>query len=265
MRSVPIAIMFVGILIASCTNDTVNPDPQQNVDETALSAIGALVAGSSTSEDVHGALGMLHWRLDGAEGRDDVYHTSGSVFDTDSPFAQKRVNGGMVNISGVSIAADPLNDQFYESSLGGLWDRPDAPYSIAGNVLIPTFETTLAVPKKIVLNNSIAGKTLSRSVPLTLTWNTDSNNANGVRVVISYRVFTSNKENSAMPDTAITINVLVPDNGSNTFSTKELSVFPTGAIVDIGIGRGASKVTGSPRKYLVSATTIAFGECVFGA
>ncbi|MBK9182347.1 MAG: hypothetical protein IPM83_04350 [Ignavibacteria bacterium] len=71
--------------LIGCANDTVNPDPHQNVDETALSAIGALVAGSSTSEDVHGALGMLHWRLDGAEGRDDVYHTSGSVFDTIAP------------------------------------------------------------------------------------------------------------------------------------------------------------------------------------
>lgn len=264
MRSVPLAIMFVGILIASCTNDTVDPDPQQDVDESALTVMGALVAGSSTSENVYGALGMLHWRLDGVEGRNDAYQTSGSVFDTDSPTTQRRVDGGIVNISGVSIAADPSNDLLYQSSEGGLWDIPDAPYSITGNIRVPSFETTLGVPKKIVLNNSIAGKTLSKSTPLTLTWNADPTNANGVRVVASYRVFTSNKENSALPDTAITINVLVPDNGSHTLSTKDLSVFPTGAIVDIGIGRGTNKLTGSPRKYLVSATTIAFGECVFG-
>lgn len=245
----------------SCSNNTVNPDPQQNIDESALSVMGALVAGSSSSENVHGTLGMLHWRLDGSEGRSDVYQTSGSVFDTDSPTTQKRVDGGIVNVSGVTITADPSNDRIYEASVGGLWGQAEAPFSIAGSANVPAFSTTLRVPKQIVLNNNISGKVLSKSVPLTLTWNADVNNTNGVHVVVSYRVITSNKENSEMPDTAITLNIVVPDNGSHTLTLDDLRAFPTGSIVDIGIGRGTWKVTGSPRKYLVYATTIAFGEC----
>ncbi|MBK7576213.1 MAG: hypothetical protein IPI24_02115 [Ignavibacteria bacterium] len=42
MKTLILPFALICSLIVGCANDTVNPDPHQNVDETALSAIGAL-------------------------------------------------------------------------------------------------------------------------------------------------------------------------------------------------------------------------------
>jgi len=264
MRSLFMACVATCAILIGCADaDVITPGAQLS-DESFSSKVAKILSDSNDWESTHGTIAMFHWRLDGATGRSDIYQTGGSVFGTNIPETRTRVNGGTMSVSGVSISANSSNDYIYESVTGGTWDVSNATYSIAGAGSIPSFSATLPVLKKIVLNNYIAGITLSKSSPPTLTWNSDANNSAGVLIYIFYRVITSNNEDSALPDTQISFSKVVTDNGSYTLTSGELSVFPTGAIVDLGIARATWTVAGSTRKYGLIATTMAFGECKLG-
>lgn len=259
--SLILAIAFA--LLAVGCSDAVN-DAKPDEPMSYGKAVAQILSGSVDWDSTHGNIGILHWRLDGSTGRDDVYQTGGSIFDSNNPSTRTRVDGGTMTISSATVSANSANDYLYEANITGSWDVSSATFSIAGNGGIPAFSTTMPILKKIVLNNTLAGTTVSKSTPPTLTWNADANNSDGVLVYVRYLVATSNRYNSSLPDTGIVMSKVVSDNGSYALTAGDMSAFPVGAVVDIGVARATWDVRGSTRKYVIHAGTTAYGEATIG-
>ena len=83
---------------------------------------------------------------------------------------------------------------------------------------------------------------ISKGSGYTVTWNPDANNPSGEAVILMrYSKKLTEQIDSNLSLTSFTNHVIVPDNGSYTISTQDLSVFPVNAYIELYVGRGNFK------------------------
>jgi hypothetical protein len=124
--------------------------------------------------------------------------------------------------------------------------------------------TTLHMPT--ALNTTVNGQTstvINKSVPLQINWQPDPYTGDGaddelVGVVIVYHAgIPANQEQEGLPSQNITIYKQANDGiGSVTFTSQELSVFPSNSYVNIYSGRAHQKIVSSSTGKTVAITNL---------
>ncbi len=192
------------------------------------------------------------------------YYVSGSVF-------KSRIVHDTLIHGGVLTASDRVVDSFYlgghlyqwSPGLGSDNTLPTfdgtGKWSLTG---VPTaaFSTTLASPKII----NISGPSpydIPKDSGIQVTWNADTNNTAGVRIII-YQGWASRKEDSSLTTADVSFNTLTTDDGSHTISSRILSSIPKGGIINVYVSRANSKVVTNPngKNYFIASLAKAVSQ-----
>lgn len=184
------------------------------------------------------------------------YNLAGAVF-TDSNRTNK-VDGGKFVVGTDSISTnsdlDYYSDVDHSSDYGTTLN-----VSLTGNGTnnIDSWTTSFYVPKDIDISLS-DNDSFSKANGISITWNSDINNTNGVYIAYSYLKYESNKYiDTTLPDTEIIWKKNVSDNGSYTITSSELSSLPNNGLINLYVFRGNYIIDGSTnQKYLIYSSTL---------
>lgn len=168
------------------------------------------------------------------------YISGGEVFSNTSHTT--LTDGGAMVASDLPIVADyPGEYRSYAPCTFGAVSV----WSLAGGPSVGGFADSMYVPTEIKLLSPVSSATsVSRTQPLTVTWNVDPN-GDSVLVHIEYLVEGSIDNDPSLPTTDYRWGVLTADNGSYTISATDLAGLPAGGLVQITLARGASKTSGT--------------------
>jgi hypothetical protein len=199
------------------------------------------------------------------------YKAYGSVYKSRTE-RHISISGGNATLS------DKFLDRSY-NSIHGLGETYQWVEGIDGNTSIPTFggvanwvlegdsisgvpgfATQMYSPKPINLI-SPNNYQLSKSSGINIEWNSDPLNTDGVIIFIDYIQTVSNKEDPSLPLTNEYFYKFTSDDGFETITPSELSVFPTNGVVNIFVGRATDKVISvSSKEYYLAATAYSYNE-----
>ncbi len=163
-----------------------------------------------------------------------------------------NANVGAISINSRTVMADSNNLYEYDyvgsslaegKALFGSNLQIDVPGidNPQAKMTTPLGFTYIVVPKEIFPSNvALPGTRLNRSVDYSLAWNPDpTNQYQKVKISITYFKSLSQTNASGMPNSIISLNYLVPDNGNLVIPQSDLSRFPVGAYLSISIARAS--------------------------
>lgn len=255
-------MLLVGFI--SCKKET-NPTGEI---VNSKKAIGLFNTGTSNYDGYISYIAQCEsWRDSSNAIKHRVYYFGDANF-YDNPVT-RSFNVGNINWGGISISADSIKygrctyffsqanavDSINNNQFGGT-----TTFSIAGGSGFAALQTTAYVPEEIYLvpeNNSTSTPVIKNSsLPKTIQWNADSNNQNGVKVMVEYNGFRSNIKNPSFSNASFFNDpVNFPDNGSCSITSGMMRGIPYGAIVTIHIGRANEvSLTDANGKVVVIST-----------
>lgn len=184
------------------------------------------------------------------------YHSGGLIYASTNN--TQSVNGGTMTAGGTNINFD--SDHLYYSIAQPTFGAVST-WGLTGNptLSIPSFTDAMYVPQEISMNSPTIPSNLSKSSPLNVLWNSDPNN-DSIVILFNYDVPTSQFVDSTKPNVEYGKFYIVPDNGTFTIPTNDLSPIPTNGYIMLLIGRGKGKLTGtSTHKFYIYGSSIAHG------
>jgi hypothetical protein len=245
MRSIILCI-FCTMLLIGCSESVNSPGSSKEIKNFPSIFTG--------EPDINGVL-VASCIEDAIQGFED-YYRKGAIFQNIDPLV--KIDGGDAIIAGTTIHSDA---DFEYHNLVAFDFGTTHVFSLAGNQNVQPFSTQMYVPQSIhmVIPNNV--EEISKSNGLTITWESDNNNNNGVYIGFEYDIVLSNEDNPSMPDDPIFNYLNTEDDGSFTITTTHLSSFPTGSTINIIIGRGnIETVSVGNRKYRLIGYWASFSD-----
>lgn len=199
---------------------------------------------SSTGEATYGQFYVTsQWglRADAA-----TYRSGGQIYSSLTNHHKTTLTSG-----GPMVASNlPVGERYpgsYQDSRGmnGPTFGAVTTWSLGGNssVGIPAFSDNMYVPAEIRITAPTA-LDVSKSQPLTVTWNQDGNNES-ILLVVDYRVDESLMRDSTLTTAKYRWQTVTDDDGSYTINPADLAAIPVGGLMDITLARGISKKSGT--------------------
>lgn len=173
-----------------------------------------------------------------------VFSVTGSIYDTAS--SNYEVDGGTMTAAGYQLTSTAA--KYFVNGSTSASTKPvfgdTTTWGISGNSTkgIPSYSLQLYVPAEIKMTTpASAGTNVSRTSGLLIGWNSDSRN-DSVAIIWTYDGANSHYHDSTMSFTDAMWYKMVPDNGSYTLTSTDLSGLPAGSYMKIKIARGAANV-----------------------
>jgi len=213
------------------------------------------------------------------ESLDGIFYTEAATvftappqYSVDGRVFKSRATKDILISGGILTASDRVVDSFY---LGGhlyqwtvgMGSDNTLPtfdgigkWSLHGDS-IAAFSTTMASPKII----NISGPSrydIPKDIGIQVTWNADSNNTAGVKIVVVYQAWASRREDPLLTTDDISYSASTTDDGSYTISPANLSSFPIGGIINIYVLRSKTKAVTNPygKNYFIASVARAVSE-----
>lgn len=145
---------------------------------------------------------------------------------------------------GSNINLNPDQNSFYgatqtfsiPSSLFGQSNN----FSLSGTTTHPGFTTNFYVPELITITNPGYQNTMEINSGMELNWDADNNNSNGIGIVLKFSPSSlKNELNGGFTTYSSVVNeIYTEDDGSYIFSAQDFAGIPSGANIELFIGRG---------------------------
>lgn len=262
MNKLIIYLSFVSLLIFGCKKETVR--------EKVNNVFPYLFTSDSLVPN-NGIISFACYRYaSGDNSRQFQIH--GAIY-SDTGYTTS-INAGTLSIGGLNFSSDASMDKQYGNTNIDASDSTPAKsifgatskFKIAGNSgVINSDSVSFYVPAEIMMTSPTNSQlTISKSSSLTVQWNTDGSNTEGVYLMLRYNGALSHAKDSSLSSTDIIItHYSSSDGGSYTFSSGDLSSLPVGGILEVYVGRSGFKYlnttdnNSNPMKIRVFAYTMA--------
>lgn len=243
LRLYSLLVLVLGLAVAGC-DDEVTPPSQSGSIFSPLH-----LWGSSTTP----TYGQFYITAQTGSNGETTYLSGGKIYSSTAHATQ--VSGGDMTAGGLVI---PWNANLAYYAIGPEVGGGGTPtfgavstWGLAGNGSngIPSFADSLYVPAVIKLTAPVGPNgTVSKSGAISVQWNADVNNSDGVAVGLMYDGVTSQFVDSTLPYFEYNWYQFTDDDGSYTIPASVLNSIPVGGYVNIVVARGASKEVGTVSK-----------------
>lgn len=238
-KFVPVVLLLLGGVLISCGDEASGP---LDGDDSFLNQFLSLPQSPSPT------YGQFYVTSTWSRGSNVTSYISGGQVYDDTDHAT-HVSGGAMVANGLTIPEETTGLYLaYNASTFGATNT----WSLSGNPSagIPAVTGSMYVPSEIQLL-SPAAPSISRSLPLDITWNLDPNNDS-----IMVRVNDITEPSDDFTGVQYNWNVIVPDNGSYVIPASVLANMPVGSTVKISLIRGNSQTIGTSHKFHIYGYTV---------
>lgn len=242
-------IVFSGLMIFfSCTKKSGNDFPENTIQENTTEFIRKALQVHASDSPTHGTIILGAIRKTSGSG-DVTYSLNGDFFSSTSRLLNQRIEVGQVDYGSLSVNADLANDKAYYLSNTQATNQSNSSnfgatktVSIGGNsgLGISPFSENIYVPKIVTLNGPFSANTIgshSKVSNMSVTWNTDANNSNDMRIMLAYDIHLSNLDDSTLSDSSNIVVLQATDNGSYTIPSSTFNQFQVGSTIRLIVGR----------------------------
>lgn len=236
-----LALLLLFTLITGCDDPSSVQNVPQSTNNTTKSHWQAALFSSVNTAD-----GYIVATVERGVGSfpTGVFSVTGSIYDTAS--SDLEVSGGTMTAAGYQLS--PTGTKYFVNGSTSASSKPvfgdTTTWGISGNSAkgIPSYSLQLYVPAEIKMTTpTSAGTNVSRSSGVQIGWNSDSRN-DSVAIIWMYDGANSHYKDSTKSSNDVTWYKMVPDNGSYTLTSSDLSSLAAGSYMKIKIARGAANV-----------------------
>lgn len=237
MRFYSLLALALGFVIVGCGEETTGP--------IKGGPFGAFGLWSTSTNPTYGQF-YITAQTFGHNGTPH-YISGGQIF-TATSHPLPAVDGGTMTAGDLGITWDSGHGYYAvgQPTFGAVSD-----WGLSGNSTygIPSFSDEMYVPSVIKLTAPVGpNTTLSKANDISVQWNVDPNNSQGVLVGVRYDGATSMFVDSTMPYFVYEWHDFTADDGSYTIPAAALDTIPVGGYVAVTVARGASKEVGTTNK-----------------
>lgn len=223
-----------------------------------------------------GSITYVAWGIKDTSGANVAIYNGSAQFFNDSTLSDSTEDVGAVSFGSITIntnvATYGTRDYQFSASDRTNGSNPsqwgtNVTFGIGGgSSTYSAFTQSMYVPEVIYLDGFTHSCTsilpqLSKSNPVTLTWNSDANNTT-VAVVFMYDGAASYANNSSLSSSTYTTTVTTADNGSYSITTSDLAAYSVGSVVEIYVGRSNDMQVISNGKT-VNVTAYTYSKLMF--